>query len=111
MEKSTKKKIGNVVVLMLGISAIVFAWSWFTGGVEKTAEGELLDVKIFSRHDGNHDTVIVFNNSGSNEYVVINEWKTGQIIELSSHASKMVRIRYMYHELRDCNVLIGYELI
>ena len=110
MDKKTKDNLLKLVVVVVMLSVIVFSYKWY-GGVDKTVEGQLVQVKIFTRFDGRSDTVVVFNVSGENKYVVINEWKTGQVVELSSHTGKMIRLSYMFLELQDRNVLKDYELI
>ena len=110
MKEELRNVIGKVIVFSLAVSCIVFLYGWYSGS-EQHAEGQLVEIQIFSRHDGLHDTVIVFNVSGSNQYIVINEWKTGQVIELNSHVGEKVRVDYVYRGWQDRNILTGYELI
>ena len=46
MWKEMNKKIRNIIVLMIGIGAIIGLYAW-TSGTEKTATGQLVDVRIF----------------------------------------------------------------
>ena len=110
LDEKVKKKIGKLVILGVLIGITFFAYTWLSGET-KIVTGELMDIQIFSRHDGNHDTVIIFNVSGENKYVVMNEWKTGQIVELDSHRGEMIRLTYLYREFQDKNILFDYEVI
>jgi len=100
----TKHKI--VIAVFIIILCVLFAW---TSSEDRIGEGILVQVAKYPTHDGGNDVVLLFNNSGSYKYVVINEWKTGIMVELDNQVGNNIKITYRYYPLQDKNVIVDWE--
>lgn len=107
MKKLSKK---NLIVLIIFIS-ILCALFAYTFGEDRVGSGILVQVAKYPTHDGGNDVVLLFNNSGSYKYVVINEWKTGIMVELDNQIGNNIKVTYKYYFLQDKNVIVDWEMI
>ena len=104
MKPNNVKTIAICIILI----AIIFLLVATQINESKTYSGELLAIKKFPTNNGGTDVVFLFNNSGSHSYLVINEWKTGMMVELEYRIGRNIDIHYLYYYLQDRNVMVSY---
>ena len=102
--KPSRKTIAVCIILI----AVIFFLIATQVNEHKTQSGELLAIKKYPTNDGGTDVVLLFNNSGGLSYLVINEWRTGMMVELEYRIGRNIDINYLYYYLYDKNVMLSY---
>jgi len=113
MEEKTKKKLkvfGLIVCMMIVIYSVLFVVLGSEPVESKTFSGNLVSIKKYPQGP-RYDVVLFFNNSGIIEYLVINEYKTGLMVELENCIGVNVTIWYEYHPFKDINRAVDYEVL
>ncbi len=112
MEEKSKKKL-KYIGISLGLTILIICSLYFAveGTVEnKTMSGELIGITRYPQSDG-WDIVLFLNDSGVMKYLVINEWKTGIMVELEDHIGDNVEILYAFKPLFDINIITDYRVL
>lgn len=109
-KKKLNKKTAAVILIVIGIVATVYIYT--TVGESKSYVGQLARIDYMPKSNGpGNDAILIFNNSGTFNYVVINEYKSGLMLELEYKIGNNIKISYQYYTMQDKNVIINYEVL
>lgn len=111
--KGKKLNKKAAVTLAVGIMVVMLYFMW--GIAEERYDGEgatLHKIVYIPKSDANgNDAVLIFNYSGQLNYLVLNKYKAGFILELEHKVGKEVKVHYKYMPNQDLNVGIDYQVI